>query len=78
MAMQNRRMLQMDMFKTTEDALLAERLMQTEVAHEIQGMYRSSDQYVNSLAVAHVLIEAVGVRNVVEFCVTELERRSGD
>ena len=69
---------QNDLFKSKEDVLLAERLMQTEVAEHIQGMYRTSNQYVNSMIVASALMEKVGVRNVIEFCVTTLERRSGN
>jgi len=72
MAMQN------DMFKQTEDAQLAERLMKTKIGPRIQGHYRSSDQYVNSPLIAEILVEEVGVRNVIEFCVTTLERRSAD
>jgi hypothetical protein len=69
---------QRDMFEMTEDAYLAERLMQTCVQPKIIGMFRTPDQYVNSECVAEILVAEVGIRNVVEFCVTELERRSAN
>lgn len=69
---------QLDLFKQTEDAQLAERLMQTSAQYKIIGMYRTPDQYVNSAQVAEVLVHEVGIRNVIEFCVTELERRSAN
>ena len=75
MATQNE---QRDMFEMTEDAFLAERLMKTCVYPKIIGMFRTPDQYVNSACIAEILVAEVGVRNVVEFCVTELERRSAN
>lgn len=67
---------QLDMFKQSEDALLAERLMKLNTSGFLQGRYRTPDQYVNSEYVASMLMEEVGVRAVIEFCVTTLERAS--
>lgn len=67
--------IQDDLFEQTEDAQLAERLMQTIAKGPIQGMYRTPEQYVNSPLVAEILVGLVGARNVVEFCVTTLERK---
>lgn len=67
-----------DMFEITEDAALAQRLVCTPVWPQIIGMYRTADQYVNSEHVAEILMHEIGIRNVVEFCVTELERRSAN
>jgi len=69
---------QSDLFEKTEDAQLAERLMQLPISKNFQGMFRSSDQYVNSDRVAEVLVSEVGYRNIIEFCVTTLERRSAN
>lgn len=65
---------QSDMF----DVDLAERLAALPIYKNVMGMYRTSDQYVNSPRVAEVLLHEVGVRDVIEFCVTALEKRSGD
>lgn len=69
---------QSDLFERTEDALLAERLMKTPLKGQIRGMYRTPEQYVNSLMVAEMLTGLVGARNVVEFCVTTWERQNGN
>jgi len=69
---------QSDLFEKTEDALLAERLMKTPIKDQIQGQYRTPEQYVNSLLVAEMLTGYVGARAVIEFCVTTLERNSGN
>ena len=63
--------------KQTNDALLAERLMQSDdaVYAEIQGMYRTSEQYLNSHAVVAALAKVVGPKIIVEFCVLVLEER---
>jgi hypothetical protein len=78
----------------TADAELAERLMRTSVADKIQGMYRTPEQYVNSRAIANLLVKELGIwegyineslsdphstaRNVIEFCVIEFEKRKGN
>lgn len=69
---------QNDLFQSTEDAQLATRLMRLDVAKNFQGMFRTANQYVNSERVAEVLASEVGTRNIIEFCVTTLERRNGD
>lgn len=69
---------QNDLFEMTEDAFLAERLAKLRAWSKIIGMYRTPDQYVNSEHVAEILVHEVGIRNVIEFCVTELERRSAN
>jgi hypothetical protein len=69
---------QNDLFRSEEDGLLAGRLMQLDVGKKVQGMYRTSNQYVNSERVVEVLVSEVGIRNVIDFCVTTLERRNGD
>lgn len=69
---------QSDMFEMTEDAFLAERLMKTSVQPKVIGMYRTADQYVNSEHVAEILMHEVGIKSVIQFCVTELERRSAN
>lgn len=69
---------QNDLFEMTEDAFLAERLTKLRAWSKIIGMYRTADQYVNSEHVAEILVHEVGIRNVIEFCVTELERRSAN
>lgn len=69
---------QNDLFQSREDQILAERLMQLPVSKNFQGMFRTSNQYVNSDRVAEVLSSEVGTRNIIEFCVTTLERRSAD
>jgi hypothetical protein len=69
---------QNDLFQSREDQILAERLMQLPVSKNFQGMFRTSNQYVNSDRVAEVLSSEVGTRNIIEFCVTTLERRRGD
>lgn len=63
--------------KQADDALLAERLMQSDVDvyAEIQGMYRTSEQYLNSHEVVAALAKAVGPKLIVEFCVLVLEER---
>jgi hypothetical protein len=81
-----------DMLDQTEDAKLAERLMRTSVADRIQGMYRTSDQYVNSRVIANLLVKELGLwdeyvslsnpsgtaRGVIEICITEFEKREGN
>ena len=69
---------QSDLFEKTEDSILAERLMHLPISKNFQGMFRTSDQYVNSDRVAEVLVSEVGYRNIIEFCVTTLERRNGN
>ena len=71
---------QSDLFEKTEDAMLAERLMQVDdqITSRIQGMYRTPEQYVNSAQIAEVLVARIGYRNIIEFCVTTLERRDGN
>lgn len=69
---------QNDMFQMTEDAFLCERLAKLPAWSKIIGMYRTADQYVNSEHVAEILVHEVGIRNVIEFCTTELERRSAN
>lgn len=69
---------QSDLFRSREDQILAERLMQLPVSKNFQGMFRTSNQYVNSDRIAEVLVSEVGIRNIIEFCVTTLERRRGD
>jgi hypothetical protein len=69
---------QSDMFEETQDVLLTERLTSLPVWNKIMGMYRTPDQYANSQHVAEILMHEVGVRNVIEFCTTELERRSAN
>ena len=69
---------QNDLFRSTEDVLLAERIMQLDISKNFQGMFRTANQYVNSARVAEVLAEEVGTRNIIEFCVTTLERRNGN
>jgi len=69
---------QSDLFEMTEDAFLAERLAKCSAWPKIIGMYRTADQYVNSKEVADILVNEVGIRNVIEFCVTEMERRSAN
>ena len=69
---------QNDLFRSTEDTLLAERIMQLDVSKNFQGMFRTANQYVNSDRVAEVLVSEVGTRNIIEFCVTTLERRNGN
>jgi hypothetical protein len=69
---------QSDLFRSEEDQILAERLMRLDVAKNFQGMFRTSNQYVNSDRVAEVLSSEVGTRNIIEFCVTTLERRNGN
>lgn len=68
---------QSDLFEETEDVILAERLVALRVP-DIQGIARTSSGYVNHPMVAAQLTSMVGVRNVVEFCVTTLERNSGN
>lgn len=83
-----------DTMDRTADAELAERLMRTSVADKIQGMYRTPEQYVNSRAIANLLVKELGIwegyineslsdphstaRNVIEFCVIEFEKRKGN
>jgi hypothetical protein len=81
-----------DTMDRTADAELAERLMRTSVADKIQGMYRTPEQYVNSRAIANLLVKELGLyegwinetlqtetpRSVVEFCVIEFEKRKGN
>lgn len=67
-----------DMFKHSEDSILAGRLMKTSIAPLIQGRFRSSEQYVNSEYVAGILTDEIGPRAVIEFCVTTLERVSAN
>jgi len=69
---------QNDLFQSREDQILAERLMQLPVSKNFKGMFRTSNQYVNSDRIAEVLSSEVGTRNIIEFCVTTLERRLGD
>jgi hypothetical protein len=69
---------QNDLFQSTEDAQLAERLMQLDISKNFQGMFRTPNQYVNSDRIAEVLASEVGTRNIIEFCVTTLERRNGN
>lgn len=69
---------QNDLFRSTEDTQLAERLMQLDISKNFQGMFRTANQYVNSDRVAEVLASEVGTRNIIEFCVTTLERRNGN
>lgn len=73
----SKRMILKHNVKQTDDALLAERLMQSddEVRAEIQGMFRTSEQYLNSHEVVAVLAKAVGPRAIVEFCIGVLEER---
>lgn len=73
MAMQNS--TQGDLFQQTQDVQLAERLMQLKLPG-IQGICRTSEGYVNDMRVVHHLANKVGIRNVIEFCVTTLERNS--
>ncbi len=70
--------MQSDLFEDTQDAYLCERLTKVQPWNKIMGMYRTADQYVNSEHVAEILVHEVGIRNVIEFCVTELERRSAN
>lgn len=65
---------QNDLYEGVEDQLLTTRLFSV-IGKEIQGMSRSSEGYVNNPHVAAKLIGKVGVRNVIEFCVTTLERK---
>lgn len=65
---------QSDMFERTEDAILAERVMQTVVGPRIQGRFRDSKDIVNSAEVAEMFAGVVGSRAIIEFCVTLLER----
>lgn len=67
-----------DLFGKTEDAMLAERLMKLPVSKNFIGMHRLPEGYVNDPRVAEVLSAETGIRNIIEFCVTTLERRSGD
>ena len=83
-----------DTMDRTADAELAERLMRTSVADKIQGMYRTPEQYVNSRAIANLLVKELGIwegyineslsdphstaRNVIEFCIIEFEKRKGN
>lgn len=69
---------QSDLFRSREDVLLAERLMELPVSKNFQGMFRTANQYVNSDRIAEVLVSEVGTRNIIEFCVTTLERQRGD
>lgn len=69
---------QSDLFISTQDVRLCERLTKVRPWDKIMGMYRTADQYVNSERVAEILVHEVGIRNVIEFCVTELERRSAN
>ena len=65
---------QNDLYEGVEDQLLTTRLFSV-LGKEVQGMSRTSEDYVNNLHVAAKLIDKVGVRNVIEFCVTTLERQ---
>lgn len=81
-----------DRVDQTEDARLAERLMRTKIADKIQGMYRTPEQYVNSRAIANLMVKELGLwegwisesletetpRNIIEFCVFEFEKREGN
>jgi hypothetical protein len=69
---------QNDLFQSTEDALLAERLMKLDISKNFQGMFRTPNQYVNSDRIAEILVAEVGYRNIIDFCVTTLERRIGN
>lgn len=69
---------QNDLFEKTEDVLLAERLMLLDIAKNFKGMARTAEQLVNDSRVAEVLASEVGARNIVEFCVTTLERASAN
>lgn len=83
-----------DRIDQTEDAQLAERLMRTKIANRIQGMYRTPEQYVNSRAIANLMVRELGLyegwvseslsnphataRRVIEFCIIEFEKREGN
>ena len=69
---------QSDMFERTEDAILAERVMQTSIGPRIQGRFRDSKDIVNSSEVAEMFAGLVGSRTIIEFCVTLLERNNAD
>jgi hypothetical protein len=69
---------QSDMFERTEDAILAERVMQTVIGPRIQGRFRDSKDIVNSSEVAEMFAGLVGSRNIIECCVTLLERNNAD
>ena len=66
---------QNDLFVQTEDALLAERLMKTPAKGELLGLFRTSEALVNAPLVVELLVGHVGARNIIEFCVTTMERQ---